>query len=112
MLCYYLVNSYADIIRNKSEKYIEYKLPQHGSLRNTREYFYPFIIQIIDPYLFLSSNFYKNALNSNRPKEVWKIIHRILNPNPKNIIADPNTLNNQFFGNAKRLTGKHAAKED
>lgn len=30
-------------------------------------------------------------MNSNRPKKVWKIIHRILNPNPKNIVADPNT---------------------
>ena len=51
-------------------------------------------------------NFYKNTLNSNRPKEVWKIIHRILNPNPKNIVVDPNTLNNNFIGNVKRLTAK------
>ena len=58
------------------------------------------------------NNFYKNALNSNRPKEVWKIIHWILNPNSKNIVPDPNTLNNHFIGNAKRLTGKHAAKQD
>ena len=58
------------------------------------------------------NNFYKNALNSNRLKEVWEIIHRILNPNQKNIVADPNTLNNHFVGNAKRLTGKHATKQD
>ena len=58
------------------------------------------------------SNFYKNALNSNRPKEFWKIIHRVLNPNPQDIVADPNTLKNHFIGNAKRLTGKHAAKQD
>ena len=51
-------------------------------------------------------------MNSNRPKEIWKIIHRISNPNPKNIIADPNTLKNNFIENAKRLTGKHAAKQD
>ena len=38
------------------------------------------------------SNFYKNALRSSRPKKVWKIIHRILNSNPINIVADPNTL--------------------
>ena len=50
------------------------------------------------------NNFYKNALNSNRSKEVWKIIHRILNRNQKNIVADPNTLNNHFVGNTKRLT--------
>ena len=51
-------------------------------------------------------------MNSNRLKEVWKIIDRILNPNPKNIVADPNTLNNHFIGNVKHLTGKHAAKQD
>ena len=51
-------------------------------------------------------------MNSNRPKEVWKIIHQILNPNPKNIVADSNTLNNHFIGNVKRLTAKHAAKQD
>ena len=45
------------------------------------------------------NNFYKNALNSNRPKEVWEIIHRIVNPNQKNIVADPNTLNNVLLEN-------------
>jgi len=28
------------------------------------------------------SNFYRNALSSKRPKEVWNTIHRILRPNP------------------------------
>ena len=58
------------------------------------------------------SNFNKNALNSNRPKQVWKIIHQMLNPNLKNIVADTNTLKNHFIGNAEYLTGKHAAKQD
>ena len=51
-------------------------------------------------------------MNSNKPKEVWNIIHRILNPNPENIVADPNTLNSHLIGNTKRLIGKHAAKQD
>ncbi len=38
------------------------------------------------------TNFYKKALSSKRPKEVWNTIYRILNPNPKSIDADPASL--------------------
>ena len=48
--------------------------------------------------------FYKNALNSKRPKEVWKFIHRILNPNKKPINIDPDTLNNHYLTTAERIT--------
>ena len=39
------------------------------------------------------SAFYKQALSSKRPKEVWNTIHRILHPNPQSIKADLDILN-------------------
>ena len=41
-------------------------------------------------------NFYQKALSSRRPKEVWKTIHRILNPDRSPLKEDPNKLNEQF----------------
>ena len=49
------------------------------------------------------TNFYKKALSSKRPKEVWNTIYRILNPNPKSIDADPNVLNEHYNTTAVRL---------
>jgi hypothetical protein len=34
-------------------------------------------------------NFYQRAFSSKKPKDAWKIIHRILNPNPKPLRVDP-----------------------
>ena len=49
------------------------------------------------------SNFYKKALSSKRPKEVWATIHRILHPNPQKVDADPDLLNRHFNTTANRL---------
>ena len=49
------------------------------------------------------ATFYRKALSSKRPKEVWSTIHRILNPNPQKINADPDNLNQHFNNTAKRL---------
>ena len=49
------------------------------------------------------SIFYKRALSSKRPKEVWNTIHRILHPNPQTIKANPETLNKHFNTTAQRL---------
>ncbi|XP_066923457.1 uncharacterized protein [Clytia hemisphaerica] len=49
------------------------------------------------------SSFYRRALSSKRPKEVWSTIHRILKPSPQKISADPDTLNVHFNTTAGRL---------
>ena len=54
----------------------------------------------------VKSTFYKKALSSKRSKEVWKTIHRILQPNPKPISANPDELNNHFNNVAEKLTKK------
>ena len=47
--------------------------------------------------------FYKKILISKNSKEIWKIIHRILNPSNKTLEADTNGLN-KFFNDTGRLT--------
>ena len=44
-------------------------------------------------------------LSSKKSKEVWRTIHRILNPNEKRIKADPNTLNLHYITIAEQTTG-------
>ncbi len=48
------------------------------------------------------------AFSSKRPKEIWRTIHRILNPNPKPIRVNPNELNTFFTTTAERTLGKAA----
>ena len=43
-----------------------------------------------------------NALSSRRPKEVWKVIHRVLHPSPKPLREDPEKLNRYFISTATR----------
>ena len=45
------------------------------------------------------------ALSSKRPKEVWKVIHRILNPSPKPLRENPDELNRYFVSTATRIMG-------
>lgn len=40
--------------------------------------------------------FLSTALSSKRPKEVWRVIHRVLNPSPPPLPIDPNNLNMHF----------------
>ncbi|CAB4037801.1 Hypothetical predicted protein, partial [Paramuricea clavata] len=58
-------------------------------------------------------NFIKTALSSNRPKEVWRMIHHILHPNKKPLHADPDKLNDYFINTNERTLGtKPAALSD
>lgn len=50
-------------------------------------------------------NFYRKALSSKRSKNVWSVIHKILNPNPKRIRSDPAELNNFFVSTTQRIFG-------
>lgn len=57
------------------------------------------------------ADFYRKALSSKRPKEVWNIINKIIKPNHSKIDADPNELNNHFNTTAKRLLNCNAKSE-
>ena len=48
--------------------------------------------------------FYKKTLTSKNSKEIWKIVHRILNPSDKTLEADTNELNKYFNQTGKLLT--------
>jgi superfamily I DNA and/or RNA helicase len=50
-------------------------------------------------------NFYGKAISSKRSKNVWSVIHKILNPNPKRIRSDPAELNNFFVSTTQRIFG-------
>ena len=56
--------------------------------------------------------FMENALSSCNPRDVWKIIHRILKPNPKPLRVDLKSLNEHFVTTAQRTTGCHAMEEN
>ena len=47
------------------------------------------------------ASFYKN--------DIWKVIHRILSPNPKRLKVDPEKLNEFFNKAAEQLVGKRKA---
>ena len=49
--------------------------------------------------------FYNKALSSKKPKEVWKTIHRVLQPNPQPLRSDPDELNAHFASTAVHVTG-------
>ena len=47
----------------------------------------------------------ERMLSSKKSKEVWKVIHRILHPNPQGITMQPDKLNNFFASTAERTIG-------
>ena len=55
--------------------------------------------------------FFKKALSSSKPKDLWNIIHRILNPSPQPIRADPDVLNEHFSFTCQRLLNSEANSE-
>ena len=52
------------------------------------------------------TNFYKKVFQSKNKNDIWKVIHRILSPNPKTLKVDPEKLNEFFNKTAERLVGK------
>ena len=58
------------------------------------------------------TQFYRKVLSSKNSKEIWKVIHRILNTNMNTLHADPSALNVFFNKTAERLVGQNAATDD
>ena len=52
------------------------------------------------------TSFYKKVFQSKNKNDIWKVIHRILSPNPKTLKVDPEKLNEFFNKTAERLVGK------
>ena len=50
-------------------------------------------------------SFFMTALSSKRPKQVWRIIHRVLNPSTSPPRADPDQLNKYFIATNERTLG-------
>jgi hypothetical protein len=46
--------------------------------------------------------FIEKALSSNKSRDVWRVIHRILKLNPKSLLVDPDELNTHFATTAER----------
>ena len=57
-------------------------------------------------------SFYKRALSSKRPKEVWQTIHRLLKPSNSRITVDPEDINTHFNETALRLTGRKGTEKE
>jgi len=53
--------------------------------------------------------FYKRALSSKRPKEVWRVINQTLNPVPQKLNMDVNLLNQHFVSTAERVLNTASA---
>ena len=45
---------------------------------------------------------------SKRPKEVWRVIHRVIHPSPMPIVADPDQLNYFITEDNGKNTGHFA----
>ena len=52
------------------------------------------------------TKYYRKSLSSNKPKEVWKIIHSVLSPPANRIRITPDDLNSHFSSTAFRTIGK------
>ena len=57
------------------------------------------------------TQFYRKVLSSKNSKEIWKVIHRILNPNMSTLQADPSALNEFFNKTAEGLIGQNTATD-
>ena len=58
------------------------------------------------------NSFYRKSLSSKRDKQVWKFIHRVLNPSPRRINVDPEALNNHYVTTANRLLNKKSEPQE
>ena len=56
------------------------------------------------------TSFYKNILNSKNTKDIWKIIHRILNPKSTTLKGNLNYINGFFNSTTTRVTTKEPVK--
>ena len=58
----------------------------------------------------IKTSFYKNILNSKNTKDIWKVIHRILNPKSTTVEGNKNDINKVFNSTATSLTDKKTVK--
>lgn len=56
--------------------------------------------------------FIEKALSSNKSREVWRVIHRILKPIPRPLHMDPDKLNTYFTTTAERTLGSSTVPLD
>ena len=56
-------------------------------------------------WLLVKRSFFMTALSSKRPKQVWRVIHRVLNPSTSPPRADPDQLNKYFIATNERTLG-------
>ena len=49
---------------------------------------------------------FEKGFKSQNTKEIWKTVHRILNPSEKTLEADTNESNKYFNQTAKRIIAK------
>ena len=57
-------------------------------------------------------SFIEKALSSNKSREIWRVIHRILGPSPKPLRIDPDELNVHFSTTAQRTIEAPATSLD
>lgn len=57
-------------------------------------------------------SFIEKALYSNKSRDVWKVIHRVLKPSPRPLRFDPDNLNDYFASAAQRTLESCATPEE
>ena len=61
---------------------------------------------------FSSGIFLEKALSSNKSREIWHVIYRVLKPSPKPLRIDPDELNVHFSTTGQRTIGAPATSLD
>ena len=56
------------------------------------------------------TSFYKNIWNSKNTKDIWKVVHHILNPKSTTLEGNVNDINKFSNTTTERVTGKEAVK--
>ena len=69
-------------------------------------------VKLFQPHYNVKRAFFRRALSSNKPKELWNTKHRILHPSPQPIKADSDALNKHFSSISQRLLGSEANPSD
>ena len=89
-------------------RFLAHNIPSKENWRNFRNASNKLKKKIKDT----KTEFYKKILTSKNSKEIWKIVHRILNPSDKTLEADTKELNNYFNQTGKRLTKKQHSSDE
>lgn len=90
-------------LRTKARE--EHSMPDWNQYRNTRN-------NLKSQIRKAKREFYQKALSSRKPKDVWRVIHRILHPSPQPLRGNPDELNEHFASTTQRVTGAAAESVD